>query len=85
MVDYTEEEIIILKASGYTLDKDSGFYFIQDYEMRSKSFIIPFYDLDNIRRYKMEVYELCDNGEGGYYEDFTRFISQEDEKLNSFI
>lgn len=85
MVDYTEDEVTILKDSGYTLEESSKFYFIEDVDRRSKSFVMPFYDLDNIRRYKMEVYEFCDNGNGEFYEDYTKFFSQEGEKLGDFI
>lgn len=70
-----------LKSKGFIRDdnKHSGFYYLEN---EHNSIILIAYE-DN--SYKLEYFELCDDGNGNYYEDFSKEYSKPGETLEQFI
>lgn len=77
----SKSEVDFLKLKGFTQDisKNSGYYFIED-DIKTIA-LIPYED----GSYKLEFYEMCDDGDGNYYEDFDKEYSKEGQSLEDFI
>ena len=76
----SKSDVDFLKLKGFTQDisKNSGYYFIED--DRKTMVLIPYKD-----SYKLEFYEMCDDGDGNYYQDFDKQYSKEGQSLEDFI
>ena len=69
----SKSDIDFLESKGFIKDisKNSGYYFIED---DGKTMVlIPYED----GSYKLEFYEMVDDGDGNYYEDFDKEYSKE--------
>ena len=77
----SKSDIDFLESKGFTKDisKNSGYYFIED--DRKTMVLIPYEN----GSYKLEFYEMCDDGDGNYYEDFDKEYSKEGQSLEDFI
>jgi len=77
----SKSDIDFLEMKGFTKDisKNSGYYFIED--DRKTMVLIPYKN----GSYKLEFYEMCDDGDGNYYEDFDKEYSKEGQFLEDFI
>jgi len=77
----SKSDLDLLKLKGFTQDisKNSGYYFIED-DIKT-IVLIPYKD----GSYKLEFYEMCDDGDGGWYEDFDKEYSKEGQTLEDFI
>lgn len=59
---------------------NGGISLVSDYgDFMSQSFE-PYKD-----SYKLEFYEMCDDGDGNYYQDFDKQYSKEGQSLEDFI
>jgi hypothetical protein len=77
----SKSDIDFLELKGFKKDisKNSGYYFMED--DRKTIVLVPHED----GSYKLEFYEMCDDGEGGLYEDFDKEYSKEGQSLEDFI
>jgi hypothetical protein len=77
----SKSDIDFLESKGFTKDisKNSGYYFIED-DIKT-TVLIPYKNSS----YKLEFYEMCDNGDGNYYVDFDKEYSKEGQSLENFI
>lgn len=72
-------DFLTLKGFKQDISKNSGYFFVED---DGKTMVlIPYED----GSYKLEFYEMCDDGDGGYYEDFDKEFSEEGQSLEDFI
>lgn len=78
----SKSDLYFLESKGFTRDmsKNSDYYCIED-ENGKKMVLIPYED----GSYKLEFFELCDDGEGNYYEDFDKEYSKEGQSLEEFF
>lgn len=76
----SKSDLDLLKLKGFTQDilKNSGYYF-REYHGKTMV-LIPYKD-----SYKLEFYEICDDGDGNYYQDFDKEYSKEGQSLEDFI
>lgn len=74
-------DIEYLQSVGFIQDnsKNSGLYYYED-DNKTKV-IVPQED----GSYKLEFYEMCDDGNGNYYEDFDKEYSKKGQSLQQFI
>ncbi len=77
----SESEIEYLKSVGFKQNesKHSGYYYFED--DRKTIVLIPQED----KTYKLEFYELCDDGDGNFYDDYSKQYSKEGQSLEEFI
>lgn len=77
----SNEDIQYLQSIGFKQDdkKFKGFYFIQN--ETQTIVLIPQHN----NTYKLEFYEMCEDGEGGWYEDFDKRYSTKEQTLKQFI
>lgn len=77
----SKSDIDFLELKGFKQDisKNSGYYFIED--DRKTMVLIPYED----GSYKLEFYEMCEDGDGGWYEDFDKEYSKKGQTLENFI
>ncbi|MCK9446744.1 hypothetical protein M0Q50_07795 [bacterium] len=77
----SKSDIDLLKLKGFAQDisKNSGYYFIED--DKKTMVLIPYED----GSYKLEFYEMCDDGDGNYYEDYDKEYSKDVQTLDDFI
>lgn len=77
----SEENIEYLISIGFNQDdgKYSG-YFYRENEFNNEVLIPLDEDL-----FKMEFYEMKDDGDGGYYEDYDKEYSDKGQSLKNFI
>mgnify|MGYP006281229217 FL=1 len=70
----SESEIDFLKSKGFVQDdkKNSGYYFYEEGDGSITNCLIPYED----GSYKLEVYEPCYDGDGGYYTDYSKYFSE---------
>lgn len=76
----SNSEIEYLKSVGFIQDdkKNSGYYYKCD-DSKTKV-LIP-----KENGFKMEYYEMCDDGDGGFYEDYDKEYSKPGQTLEEFI
>ena len=77
----SKSDIEYLQKVGFKQDnsKNSGLYY---YENDGKTkVLVPQED----GTYKLEFFEMCDDGDGNYYEDFDKEYSKEGQTLQQFI
>lgn len=82
MITLTEQEVEYLKSKGFKQEdkKHSGFFYLEDVERPQTLVLIPKED-----GFKLEFIEICDDGEGGCYDDLDKEYSKPDQDLKSFI
>lgn len=75
----SNSDIDYLTSIGFRQDnKHSGYFYYED-DSKTKV-LIPKED-----GFKMEYYEMCDDGDGNYYEDFDKEYSKPGQTLEEFI
>lgn len=77
-MELSDKDIEFLKSKGFSKDEKSGFFTLID---ENKTFALILKE----SRYKLESYEMLDDGDDGFYEDYNRFYSNDGESLESFI
>lgn len=77
----TKEQIDYLLSKDFEQNDslNSGYYFIED--ERITKVLIP--QIDNT--FKLEFYELCDDGDGNFYTDYDKEYSSDGQSLEEFI
>lgn len=77
----SKSDIEYLQSVGFKQDnsKNSGFYYYED--DRKTTVLVP----QENGTYKLEFFEICDDGDGNYYEDFDKEYSTEGQTLQQFI
>ena len=77
----SKSDIDYLQSVGFKQDnsKNSGLYYYED-DKKTKV-LVPQED----GTYKLEFFEMCDDGDGNYYEDFDKEYSTKGQTLQQFI
>lgn len=77
----TLEQIDFLLSKGFEQNdkQNSGYYFLEDDS--TTKVLVPQRDSS----FKLEFYELCDDGDGNYYTDYDKEYSSEGQTFEEFI
>ena len=77
----SKSDIEYLQRVGFKQDnsKNSGLYYFED--DRKTNVLVPQED----GTYKLEFFEICNDGDGNYYEDFDKEYSNKGQTLQQFI
>lgn len=81
--DFTDQEIEILEAKGFV--RMGRFFFLEDDEARRTTKILLVPALGGGFVFKLEVEQICYEGDGQTYEDQSCIFSQPDQTLSSFL
>lgn len=78
-MELSEKDIEFLKSKGFKQQDKSGFFHI--IEDNKEWVLIPYPN-----HYKIEFYEYgLSDGDGGFYDDYSKEYSEENQSLESFI